>query len=664
MTSTNSRSKFIAAFKKLLKRRWAGAVIILLLSIIAGIIFATATVQEYNYNYDYDYINNAANAVQSYRVDDEFLKFGGFLCAIIGVYDLFACVRYFREIYKKRSCDYYFASPITRAEYFNSGFLFGFVTNAVSFCAGVFAFAAIIKTTTVPNTSFYFEKYVLVILAAMLLALLAAFAILLLCAVLAGKKLHYFVLAAIALISAPLACTGVATNINYIWGVIRQSIGLAALSPVGNAICAFESNYGYYGSVKPLFVISAVEIAAAYVIGLLVFKKRKAEVAEVSLTGKIVPFFFLALLQIYAFMRFGTIQNFAAVIGVGVVTAVVATLIYTAIFYKKAFTKETLITLVCTGVACVVFLTAVYLPSHSSFVKYVPQADEVESVELTNDSFTYSNVSMSVFNMLFYAYGGGTEEAYTVTSVDGIEKVIALHEKVVSDDVIVKSRSSVNNLLSDYEYYYGDMGFEIKYHLKDGRTVARQYSVNSSLISEEARALYQTEEIISQSEPFNVDLSKLAFAGVDVFDLTPQTDEYGDVYYDNYYDVTRAENVTDNYAELLDCLVADKANESAETFFATNNYFYYFDAADDYYYDYSEHNVGTIVLYVYSDMATKAYNDKIAAMSWEQFKAFANSDDFYEGDVHGDCLDTYSIEILDGDTRTIDYLKAHGIEIG
>ena len=145
---------------------------------------------------------------------------------------------------------------------------------------------------------------------------------------------------------------------------------------------------------------------------------------------------------------------------------------------------------------------------------------------------------------------------------------------------------------------------------------------------------------------------------------TEITDEYGDVYYENNYDVTRAENVTDNYAELLDCLVADKANESAETFFATNNYFYYFDAADDYYYDYSEHNVGTIVLYVYSDMATKAYNDKIAAMSWEQFKAFANSDDFYEGDVHGDCLDTYSIEILDGDTRTIDYLKAHGIEIG
>jgi hypothetical protein len=46
MTSVNSNSKFIAAFKKLLKRRWAGAVIIFALSNISAVI---ATVMMLSY---------------------------------------------------------------------------------------------------------------------------------------------------------------------------------------------------------------------------------------------------------------------------------------------------------------------------------------------------------------------------------------------------------------------------------------------------------------------------------------------------------------------------------------------------------------------------------------------------------------------------------------
>jgi hypothetical protein len=393
----------------------------------------------------------------------EYSAFCGALCIFIGIYCLFQCPKYFGEIYKKRSCDYYFASPITRGEYFNSAFLFGAVVVTLSYVSGALVNLAILKSIVKAGIIVDFNSCI-----SMLLALLAAFALLLLCAVLAGKKLHYIVLSVIALLSAPLALTGIATNLNYVWGFIHQSISFAALSPVGNAICAYSNEYGFYDQPWRLIVISAVEIVACYIVGLIVFKRRKAEVAEVSLSGKIVPFFFLATLQISAFMYFSQAKNYVIVLATGIVAAAVVTLVYTAIFYKKAFTKETLTTLICTGLACTVFLSAVYLPGHSFYVKYVPKAEEVESVDFTVDDLTFSEFSSGVFNMLIYSYGGSDPEAYTVKSAEGIEKVIALHEKVLTDEVKENTVVETDNYLSPYSID-SNFGFEIKYHLKSGK---------------------------------------------------------------------------------------------------------------------------------------------------------------------------------------------------
>ncbi len=668
MTSTSSSSKFIAAFKKLLKRRWAGAAIIFALSNISAVVASVFMLSYYlgnNSTLLSDASSRAINDVVKEPLDlsVEYSAFCGALCIFIGIYCLFQCPKYFGEIYKKRSCDYYFAAPITRGEYFNSAFLFGAIVVSLSYVSGALLNLAILKSIVKAGIIVDFNSCI-----SMLLALLAAFALLLLCAVLSGKKLHYFVLAFIALAIAPLALTGISSNVNNLWGVIRPSDAMAAFSPAGNAICAYLNDieyFGNYGSAKLLIIISAVEIIAFYITGLIVFKRRKAEVAEVSLSGKIVPFLFLAVVQVYAFMRLGRLNFYAFIIGGGIIVAVITTMVFTAIFYKKVFTKGTLITLACTSAACIIFLSALYLPKHNSFVKYVPEADEIESVEFTEDDWAYSDYNTSIFNRLVASYAYDYATTYSITSSEAIEKTIALHEAVVSDDVISRRYLDYTNPLdSDNEdendYYYSDTGFEIKYHLKDGSTVARQYCVNARFIIDELRALMRTQELIRQTSPYNADLSKLAFAGVQAFDLTPQIDEDGDVYYENYFYTTEATEITADYAELLECIIADRADESIN-FSSSDSLIQYYQ--DSNYNSLAQHNVATIGIYLYSDDASQKYNDKIAAMSWEEFARYRESDWYYEGDFVSDEMEEYYIDVFDEDTRTIEYLKSIGIEV-
>ena len=662
MTSVNSNSKFIAAFKKLLKRRWAGAVVILVLSIAAGIISASSNFASYKYiASDYDLPSYMANEATRVCLDDSLLTFAGFLCFIIGVYSLFACVRYFKEIYKKRSCDYYFSSPIKRAEYFNSGFLFGFIVNAVSFCAGILVYVAISLAPTVPNVTFYYEKDVFLAVFAMLLALLAAFALLLLCAVLAGKKLHYIVLSVIALFSAPTAFIGLAANVNYIWGIIRATYDYAALSPAGNAINAYINST----DTKKLFIfiaISAVEIIGAYIIGLIVFKRRKAEVAEVSLAGKVLPFLFLALLQVSAFMYFGSVASFGIVLGGGLIAAAVVTLIYTAIFYKKAFTKETLITLACTSLACIVVLSSIYLPKNNAFVKYVPDVQEVESVELTtNPVADFSGLPTSIINMLYEAYMVDESDTYTVSGEEGIEKAIALHQRVVSDEVINNSRRSngLNDALNDdySDYYYNDFSFEIKYNLKDGRTVARQYSVKSGIISDELAAFFQTEEVIRQLDNFSIPQDKVLFVGVELFDNSDENGEfdYGDYY--GWFDIAKATDATAGYADLLEAAIKDKSNENPANYFSSQ--YFGVNVLSSYY---DRYTIGSIMIYYIGEDTAQQFIDKVSAMSWEEFQRYAESDE-YSSYIFDSGICETEIGIYSEDTLTLEYLKALGVEM-
>ncbi len=662
MTSTTSNSNFGAAFKKLLRRRWAGAVIILVLSIVVGIVAATMSLSSYKYIYDYD-TAYAASTVERINADIEIGGVGGILCIIIGIYDLFACSRYFKEIYKKRSCDYYFASPITRSEYFNSAFLFGAAVNAAAFCAGIGVFYLIMKIPSLPNVVFYFENSAFAGVLAMLFALLAAFAMLMLCAAMAGRRLHFIILAVISLISAPLALTNISANINNVWGVIRNTVGYASFSPAGNAINAYIALSDTKRDAF-LIAVSVAEIIGAYVIGLSLFKRRRAEVAEVSLAGRIMPYVFLVLLQISAFMSSGGVDLFAMAIIIGLISALIVTLIFSAIFYKKAFTKETLLSLGCASLASIIFLSAVYLPNHTPFIDYIPEASQVESVEFNCDSYTYSEYQTAL-SLLFGYIDEEAESSFVITSEEGIENTIALHKKLISDDVIRESKKNLNGAFELEAYddfvsdYYATYGFEIKYNLKGGKSVARQYCLDPNLIESELGTLFQSEEIIRQTEPYNIDPSEIIFVGAQLFELQQEYDSEADeyYYYGGYYTAPEASDITANYAEFAELSISDKLNADTRSFL-DNNYSWFQIDFGSWETGYSNER-GEIDVYVFSETATPKLKEKVSQMDWQQFAEFIDSEAYYTN--YYDQIDEYIISVYDEDVQSLDYLTSLGL---
>ena len=62
-------------------------------------------------------------------------------------------------------------------------------------------------------------------------------------------------------------------------------------------------------------------------------------------------------------------------------------MIYNAVFFKKAFTKQSSVTLLSACTIGVAFLICVFIPSHDKFISYVPEQQEIEYVEITAEEF-------------------------------------------------------------------------------------------------------------------------------------------------------------------------------------------------------------------------------------------------------------------------------------
>lgn len=515
MTSTASKPKNYTslAFKRIFKGTLVNTVLALGASIVSVIIALSSTVADLVYNgleYDYD---------SEYFTVENMLPVVLVIAFITGFFSLTTVPRMFRQIYKKQSCDSYFSVPIKREEYFVANYFYGLLANIVCFVLPLVIYCGAISALAYNLIDF---GIAIPIILTSMLSVLAVYSAFVVCAVISGKRIQYLILSLICIFCTSTMLTGIATKICSIWGFSGDLTFLNALSPIDNAMAGA---YCYEGegvtNVIPLIIISLVEIIGLFIAGYFAFKKRKAETAESSLSGKVIPCVILAILVGAAFFFSATGTN-AVDIVVGIVLATLMAMAFSGIFYKKVFTKQTLITLV--GV-CAVFTTlsiVVALPIFNGYVKYVPEADEVDSVEFSSVA-NYGSYTTGI-NELLGTSVGYTDfgEAITFVEQENIEKVIALHNKSIEDEAIKTTRKKNNvsllrtMLFIDGYYddaYISDASYRIKYNLADGSTVERVYFVSNNLVTKEYYDVFQNEEALWQLEPMKYDNEK--FLGVE-----------------------------------------------------------------------------------------------------------------------------------------------------
>lgn len=663
MTSTASKPKNYTslAFKKTFKSTLVNAILALGASVVVVLIAISSTILQ---NF-YDGTSNSFGG--DYDVTDLALTATIFLTIITGFFSLTVAPRMFKQIYKKQSCDSYFSVPIKREEYFVANYFYGVLINVLCY---VISFAIFIPATLIASNKYitYVIDYktLVPVVIAMMLAVIAIYSAFIMCAVISGKRIQYLVLSLICLVCTSTTFGGIILKINSIWGLSADLTALSAVSPVENAVAAYINGISvlssFGSSMSVLIIISLVEIIGMFFAGYIAFKNRKAETAEMSLSGKILPYVILAVLSSAAFF-FSATGNSVIDIVIGLVLAVLITMAFTAIFYKKPFTKETAVTVACVCGVCTFLSIGVMLPIFDGYVKYVPNSDEVESAKLVSlDSDEgYAGIT-SILNS-DYTYIEDFESV-TLSEKENIEKVIALHNKSVDDTVIKAARKNNSSswlrlmLFIDSVYsgdYQTDVFYKISYKLTDGSTVERVYSVPNTLISKEYFDIVQTEEALRQLEPMCIDNDRLL--AVECFKNYEEDYEY----FNESVELVNFDLEKFNEALIQDYLSMERSSfirefDSFQSIFFDIAYYdpeeYY---SEDYYYNESMYD---LEIYYASDDITDEELEKYKNMSVSQLLNAIYED--WEGNMS---IDNTYVCITENYVNALEYLNSCGANL-
>lgn len=670
MTSTtlNYKGGFKAVFVKTFKQQLPGAIVLILLSVFVSVFSAASTI-----------VSNASSIfTNKYDITDDIFLLVNYFSVICMIFSLFLAMQMFKEIYSKRACDTFFALPIKRNEYFLAKYLYGAVVNIVAMVVMaaihiVILLSASTKLVTyVMDFSAFFK-----VAAAFLLDVLCVYTLFVFCAVLSGRRVQYFFFVMIALFAPVCITTGAIDVVNKIWGVDANSFIVSIIHPVQNILMLWESSVEYALSAdKYLYIIiaEAVETIALFAAGYIVFKKRKAEIAEFTPSGKVLPFMFLAFVIAAEFLQCASKLNYFIAMPLAILFSVIGTMIFSGVFYKKIFAKNTVITLLASGVLCILFVGVVNFPSYSNYVKYVPEADEIESVELIDGSVGLMNYSsISYYTDALSVYDFETSGSYKFTAAENIENAIQLHKKIIDDETIKKGKALNSGTWGDmmqYDYEY-ENSYEcrIVYHLKNGQTVTRRYAVPAKMISDEMFVLMKTEEALSQFGITAIKSEDIVYSTFESEIYSKDTDAYNKA--SKNISLQETEEILKAYKK--DLLSADKTQFLDYLCGYTSYYTDYY--TGDYYYseeqpvdtenmDYIPEDSYWVYVMSFTPNADDEYREKIRAMSIEDLNRLSvtggeylsvSTEEYYEK------LTSDSLTINPDYKNTYKYLQSLGL---
>lgn len=651
MTSTISLSKVNAVLKKNFRLNIASLIVSNAVVMLCSLVVCAAVIGT---------PSDFAAGTYTRTITNEFSAEAGMLVSTVGLINmLFLSLKVFREIFSRRASDFFYAMPVTRKEYYVGNVLFCIInllfmfisTVAVSLIFGKLPIAFDVEHNILEPVPFI--GYMLSAFSGLLLT----FAVFIVSAVLSGRRWQAIAASVLSGISISAVMSSVGMQMNTIYGYYAENNG----SAVDTFLAILNKGSGVSLTAIAVFklLLSAVLLAAGY----LVFKNRKAEVAEQSFSGKIVPALLLFVIDAGVFlMAYSLFDHISMIfrILIGIVCSVVVAVIFCAVFNKKAFTINTDIACAAACVVSIAFVVGVEaLPKAVGYEDYLPSAEEVQSVEFTEnyDNFAYVNSSPYI-SFLDYLFEGGTyydgnddADSLKIESLEGIDCVLKLHQKAIEDEIIAKYKRyndpSTDTYIDDNWFSY-----KLTYHLKNGKEVSRYYSVCCKDMLEEFAAFVKTDEVIDQSFPFNIDKESVLFARVE--EPYEDTEIYDDsMEYKEDYSVSYSADsyfTLENYDEFFSLLKQDmKARSDTDALLQTTSYMYLLN-------DKSIENEQYIYIYYLSEDTPEKLAEEIRNMTPTQAEKF-----MYDKNEHF-YLQTESV-VLDKtkDKNVMNYLIDKGI---
>lgn len=653
MKSANYSAKgaFSGVFKSVVRRQLPGAIVAAAVCALASVIYSL-------------YTGISCYSGESY-ITYEVQMWGISVLFFISVYCAVSIGVMYNAYFNRRGCDYQLALPYKRSHIFNANFLFGLIVICFSIIVSVALFAFILGIFTdiraQDHVSFMVDNVIYKQALTLIAALLAGYSMCSMCAAISGKWLQYAAFSLVGIVSVPIMLVGIAMGINSVWGVMIDIYKFSSITPFGVLVMLFRDNTD--SSFIFMTAVCLAEFILMYIAGLLAFKRRKAEIAESGYGDSVIKYILMVVFVVSGFLYFGIQKNIFATLIIDVILAFVCAFAFSMmqIRRKKVFTKKSGIVFGVTTAVCIVFVFSIYFSNSSSFVKYVPKAEEVESVTIIerDDYSMYENDPLWYVVGVLYGPVSETNRA-VLTEPQNIQAVIDFHNLVVSDKVMnytLKDRErdlysvqETTTVPADTdeaitEPYSEDitssLSFDLIYKLKNGTTVKRSYIIQYNLWNEYLKFM-KSEEAITQHKPYSLSADDIMYVETILYSVN-ETDDMENTEGDKYY-VTPPEK----WDEMRDTLIQDKLNE-------TNAEFYY-DILND----------GYMTVYVLNDELPEEQKEYIRNMTPEERRDFAAKANGYmlsdpdEYPVFP--FNAYDVIINEQDENTIQYFESEDMQ--
>lgn len=536
--SSQNRKRFNAVLAQALKKQWIYFLIIAVVTVLALII---SNVEQMFDSYSkYDVTGNMSIAMM-------------IAAAACTLFSFFTAPRLFKETFKKQQCDIYFSLPIKRSEYFTANYASGLITNFSVYLACILS--VVIQSAIYTNKEKADIQFMVLWCIETLLCIVLIYTTFILCAAVSGKRVHYILVTLLLMVSTTYAVNGVCAKLSTIWG-------FPAYNP--NGIFNFFSSLLYlewymYNSSVPRIIFMLLIIAAVFALALFCFKKRRAEVAQTSLSGRAFPMLLLAVFIVSAFFygdSWG--KNYIGII-FGFILCGICGLIYSAVFFKRPYTKQSAIVTSCMAVVCAVISIIPIMPSQfRGFEKFVPEAGEVESVSMGMDNIYIDD---------YYLYSDSASEYGNLkfTSEDAIQKVVAYNNAICEDNVIELSKTQSNISLLRTTLFDGYLdavfptterdGISLTYKLKNGKTIRKFYSVAEGAKSKELAAVMTTDDAFDSIAFLNLRQEDILQSEIRKYKLsdhagsTDDTDDTDDDFYNEDYEAVKTHKQITDFSE-------------------------------------------------------------------------------------------------------------------
>ncbi len=554
------------------------------------------------------------------------------------IVSFFVVINSYREIFSKHASDFYFALPVKRETYFNASFVSSLITIVVYYAVSVILTFIVLETNFVYGENnfilFDFSKFIRIMLVCCAISVFA-FSVFSFCAVLSGRAFHYFLFSFVTLFVFLFGAISVVSYINNIWGLhIDVSYG-SMISPYGASLLISNTS-------KPNnIIIASVSLAFTfvyYVLGLIVFKKRKAEIAESSVAGAIIPAVILTLNLISIFMLNMSAEHNSEILFVvlSIVYTFILTVICSFVFSKKALTKTTLISfLVSTAVSVLLIICVNFLPN-INYVKYVPDESEVESVTISDYDGGKDIGNLDFYSNLFFRFfveGVGEEKTPVTIKGENISNVIKMHQKIVSDKDIRNNKTSNSQ--------YQPLNLKIEYKLRNGKKIKRCYSLDSKYILDEYVEFMKSDDVLNQQKPFSL-----------------KSDDILLVTYENSNDTVDFDADKDSNKKAIKIIydvdgiknaIKGDVKQSPNQLMALYN--------DKIYIDYGERiPTGVVNFYFIDNNATKEQKEKLKSMSNSEIVSCIRGEN-KENEELGYKIDCYYFQVFESNEHIIKYLN-------